>query len=194
MNNFALIGIIIFTFHYQIETKMKLSLINPDGKIIKLEVVNYQERVSMRENIAQFYKMDIDIVRKAPIYLLNDGRYFFEYTKDTYAFIFDTKNDIDLFLLNVDKYFTTSLIIKKDKIYYNYTLHSYMVKELMEEKPKEIFGYPPKSSMLDFKLYKLKNGHYLRAWERVENSGVYDGYWFPDLETFEWYFKNDYCP
>lgn len=175
------------------KTKTELSLINPDNKVIKLEVISYNEWMRIRkDDIACLYKMDINVF-ETPIYLLKNGNYLFEYTKNSYAFIFSSDEDINLFLNN-ENYFTTSIIIEKSKVYYNYGLKSSKVKKLMEEKPTEISGYLSKSPMLHFKLYKLKNGHYLRAEERVKDSGIYDGYWFPDLETFEWHYKNSYCP
>ena len=164
---------------------------NPDGKILRFTLVDVNERNQLMETDAvKLYKVDKGLFNKE-IHQLKGGDYLFLYTADAYALRFTSKEELDLFVNNKD-HFTTAFLFDKNSnlFYYEFQLHNDKSIEMVKKIDSENLDYPSKTPALDFKLYHLKDGGYLRIWKRTEN--VYSASWFPDLKTFEWFYTNRY--
>ena len=97
-----------------------------------------------------------------------------------------SEDDLNRFINNGD-HFPASVVRDKEngKFYYQFSLFSHKSLELIKKCVKEISGYPSK---FDKKLYLLNDGTYLRASKRDTINVIYDANWFPDLESFEWFY------
>jgi hypothetical protein len=174
------------------EQSIKLSIKDPNGDTISFEVINFEERQKlMNSEVDSLFKIDRTFFRNE-IYRLKDGSLLHIYTADAYVFRFYSESELNKFINN-DDHFTASVIFEKkdNHFYYMFSLHNDKSAELIKNTEFEIEGYPNKSPMFDYKLYRLKNGTFLRVWERAKD--VYSGSWFPNLETFEWFYFNNYA-
>jgi hypothetical protein len=167
---------------------MKVYIKDPDGNSISFDIIEYEERIRlMNSEVDKLHKVDKSFF-KNEIYLLKNGDFLHIYTADAYVFKFCSENDLNKFINNGD-HSTAGVIRDKQtrKIYYTFRLFSHKSLELVEKIVKEIPGYP---SNFDKKLCLLNDGTYLRVSKRNTVNLIYDGDWYPDLETFEWYYKN----
>ena len=181
-----------------------MHIINPFGKSIYFFKINSQQRKKLlTEEVKAFFRDDGFIIPR-PIHLLKNGDYLMEYTTKDYALIFHTFNDLNLFSHNQD-YFYVSMHFVGEKLYYMFMIANDKTIEFMNTNPLYIDKYPSKTdytlyveqmkkmgviAIMDYRLYKLKSHGYLRVNERAK--GVFDAAWFPDLETFEYFYENNY--
>lgn len=182
----------------------KMHIINPFGKAIYFEKINSQQRKKLlAEEVKAFFRND-GILISRPVHLLKNGDYLLEYTIKDYALIFHTLNDLNLFSHN-QECFPVDLFFEGEKLYYMFMIANNKTIEFMNTNPLYIDKYPSKTdytlyieqmkqmgvvAIMDYRLYKLKNQGYLRVNERAK--GVYDASWFPDLESFEYFYENNY--
>ncbi len=162
-----------------------IQIAHPDGKKITFTLVSAKERREILKNEVQSLLRVDEFLFKTPIHVLNNGDYLVEYTIRDYAMRFSSKESLDLFTDN-KVYFQVSIHSADRNLHYCFWIKSNdRIIQFMETQPIYIDGYP---SRLDFKLYQLKDGSYIRINKRAEN--VYQGKWFPDLENFEYYYNN----
>jgi hypothetical protein len=168
-----------------------MHIINPDEKRIDFEVVSPKDRQYILKNeVKELLRIDTFLF-PMPIHILKDDSYLVGYTIRDYAFKFKSLENVNLFVDNKD-YFSVSLTFVNSKPCYHFWIKSNdKIIELLTQVDREIEGYPNKSPMLHFKLFLLKNGTYLRADKRAEN--VYSAHWYPDLETFDYLYKNGFA-
>ena len=166
-------------------------ILNPDQQRIDFEIINPKNRQYLLKNeVKELLRVDTFLFN-IPIHILKDGTYLVGYTISDFAIRFKNEEYLNLFMSN-ENYFDASLFIRNNAKYYSFWIKSNdKIIELLKNVDREIEGYPNKSPMLNFKLYLLKNGKYLRSEKRAEN--VYSAYWYPDLETFEYFYKNGYA-
>jgi hypothetical protein len=191
MNNILyLIVMLHYTQFPALDIKNPLVIKNPDNKPISFYVVDFDERVRLvKEDAVCLYKVDRGFVFNSEIHELKNGDYLLLYTVHDFAFRFPSREEVDLFTNNAD-HFTCSLHMQKDKSYfYMYQLHNDKAIEKMKMVDIEIASYKPKNPNFKRKLYRLNDGSYLRAEERLGKNG-YIASWFPDLATFEYYYLN----
>ena len=181
-----------------------MHIINPFGKAIYFEKINSQQRKKLlAEEVKAFFRND-GILISRPVHLLKNGDYLLEYTIKDYALIFHTLNDLNLFSHN-QECFPVDLFFEGEKLYYMFMIANNKTIEFMNTNPLYIDKYPSKTdytlyieqmkqmgvvAIMDYRLYKLKSQGYLRVNERAK--GVYDASWFPDLESFEYFYENNY--
>lgn len=160
---------------------------NPDAKVITFSIVESNERKkTLQTHVDRLIRVD-ELLFKTPIYLLKNGDYLLEYTLNDYAVQFSNAENLNLFTHNKD-YFQVNMLWKDGLLYYSFVLRSNeRAIDFMKSKPILIDGYPSK---LGFKLFRLGDNTYLRIEERAKD--VYSARWFPDLRTFEYYYKNSY--
>jgi hypothetical protein len=162
-----------------------IQISHPDGKKITFSLVSAKERREILKNEVQSLLRIDEFLFKTQIHILKNGDYFVEYTIRDYAMRFASKEDLDLFTDN-KIYFQVSIHHADKHMHYCFWIKSNdRIIAFMKTEPAYVDGYPSK---LDFKLYQLKDGSYIRVNKRAEN--VYQGKWFPDLENFEYYYNN----
>jgi hypothetical protein len=171
--------------------KRAVHIFNPDGKRIDFEVISTKDRQFLLQNeVKELFRIDT-LLFSMPIHILKDGSYLVGYTISDYAFRFKTIENLNLFTDNKD-YFSASVTIENNKPCYNFWIKSNdKIIELLTKVNVEVVGYPNKSPMLHYKLYMLQDGTYLRVEKRAEN--VYSAHWYPDLETFDYLYKNGFA-
>ena len=173
-----------------IDKTISLSIKTPNDTFIKLDVVDVSEREYLLKNeVDSLFKIQIEPFSKREIFRLTNGNLLHLYTAHEYALRFQSEPELNKFLNNQD-YFTVSLIYDKKtkKFYIKFWLHSEKSMELIYKIKTEIEGYPCLNSMMNFKLYQLKDGSYLRAHKQNEN--FYEAHWFSSFDDFKWYYEN----
>lgn len=190
-NNFLFIGLVACFLQFKSVKPMILNIKDPDGKSIYFQVIEHEERVRLiNSEIVKLYKIDKDFFNKE-IFLLKNGDFLHIYTADAYVFRFNSEDDLNRFINNGD-HFPASIIRDKEngKFYYQFSLFSHKSLEFIKKCVKEIPNYPSK---FDKKLYLLDDGTYLRASKRDTVNVIYDANWFPDIESFEWFYNHQMC-
>jgi hypothetical protein len=184
---------ITFILFQMIDKTIILHLKTPNDDFISLDVIDVVDREHLLKNeVDSLFKMQKEPFRSKEVFRLKNGDLLHLYTANQYALLFHSETEMDKFLNNKD-YFTVSLIYDKNtkKFYSNFWLHSEKSLEMMGKVDFEIEGYPCRSPILNYKLYCLKDGSYLRAHKQNEN--FYEAHWFSSFEDFEWYYKNQFC-
>ena len=161
------------------------------GDSISFDILSYKERQRvLKEEVQAFYKMHKNIFYEMPIHLLKNGDYLYEVTGDGYAFRFHTLQSLDLLLDRTRGYYNVSTHCGDGTCKYAYYLQNDKIIELLNYPNKvQIEGY---DRTPNWKVLELEDGAILYFEKRAEN--VFSAVWYPNLQTFEYYYYNNYAP
>jgi hypothetical protein len=169
----------------QVQMLPNIQIAHPDGKKITFMLVSAKERLEILKNEVQSVLRVDEFLFKTPIHVLTNGDYLVEYTIRDYAMRFTSKESLDLFTDN-KVYYQVSIHGADKLMHYCFWIKSNdRIIQFMKTEPTYIDAYPSK---LNYKLFQLKDGAYIRVHKRAEN--VFDGTWFPNLDDFEYYYNN----
>jgi hypothetical protein len=176
----------------------KIELINPDGQTITFYKVSFNERQRLiKEEVDSLYGMFNAIIVSVPIHRLKNGDLLLEITRADHAFVF--KDEYNLQLYKITKsYYITSVQFEGNSMYYTFRLTHPKLVQFMEGEKTLIPGYESRewdmfeNKLCDYKTYLLSDNSVFRAFKRAENN--YYGAWFPNMESFRYYYDNRMTP
>jgi hypothetical protein len=176
----------------------KIELINPDGQVITFYKVSFDERQRLiSQEVDSLYETWDFIFIPLNIHRLKNGDLLLEITRADFAFVF--KDEYNLQLYKITKsYYITSVQFEGNSMYYTFRLTHPKLVQFMEGEKTLISGYESRdwdmfeNKLCDYKTYLLSDNSIFRAFKRAENN--YYGAWFPNMESFRYYYDNRMTP
>jgi hypothetical protein len=179
--------ILLLFFNTQISAQQMFQIRNPENRIIQFWVIDNKKKTEMLSTPkCELYRVDYNLYKRN-IYLINNNEYLLEYTKNDYGLLFKSLDHLDLFLNNNNN-LTANIHIEDNKLYYSFWMKSNKLNDFLKMNIKRVEGYESKSGYLLFNIIDMES--LIRVKERA--NGVFDGHWFPDIENFEFFFKNQF--
>jgi hypothetical protein len=164
-------------------------IVTPDNKSIDIEIISIDEiKKYIESKEVQFLEYNNSNFRETPIYQASSGSIIYPIASNLYSIKFSAKNNYNQFIKGHFHY-NAGLIYQKDKVYYIFDIYPDKARLLLEtiglEKELTVL-YPNTVDSLKYHTYLLKNGSIGYFYDRPNN--LKDGFWFPDINSFEYYF------
>ncbi|MBS1745532.1 MAG: hypothetical protein JST21_05130 [Bacteroidetes bacterium] len=162
----------------------------PDDTIISLTYVNHKaaKELLSSNNYTVLPEDKLDFFKRNA-YLLKDGKVLYEIEVNKYYLLVDDMSNY-LRMLKGNNYYESGIFInpQSQEIYSSFNLLSRNAKNFYDKKVKLLDKYPVFDG---YHTYLMPDSSIAYLRERVyggKSFGIYDGYWYPSIKDFEYYY------